>query len=79
MRRLLPRFGRTMAALFLLLALEPGSVCLASETIRIRPGFQQILERSGVSRISRMSLSNRKGISRTNPKSTTLAALRAPD
>ena len=49
MRRLLPR---AVAALSLLLAPAPGSVSLASETIRIRPGFQQILERSGVSRLS---------------------------
>jgi len=41
-----------MAALSLLLALASGSVSLASETIRIRPGFQRILERSGVSRLS---------------------------
>jgi pilus assembly protein CpaC len=41
-----------MAALSLLLPLAPGSVSLASETIRIRPGFQRILERSGVSRLS---------------------------
>ena len=51
MRRLLPRAGRSM----------PPSPCswpctssasLASETIRIRPGFQRILERTGVSRLS---------------------------
>jgi len=41
-----------MAALSLLLALAPGSVSMASETIRIRPGFQRILERTGVSRLS---------------------------
>jgi pilus assembly protein CpaC len=52
MRRLLPRAGRAVAALSLFLALAQGSVSLASETIRIRPGFQQILERSGVSRLS---------------------------
>jgi len=49
MRRLLPR---AVAALFLFLAFGSGSTSLASETIRIRPGFQQILERSGVSRLS---------------------------
>jgi len=52
MRRLLPRAGRAVAALSLFLALAPGSASLASETIRIRPGFQQVLERSGVSRLS---------------------------
>lgn len=52
MRRLLPRAGRAVAALSLFLALAAGSVSQGSETIRIRPGFQQILERSGVSRIS---------------------------
>ena len=41
-----------MAALSLLLVLAPGSVSLASETIRIRPGFQKILDRTGVSRLS---------------------------
>ena len=43
---------RVVAALSLFLVLVPGSASLASETIRVRPGFQQILERSGVSRIS---------------------------
>jgi len=52
MRRLLPRAGRAVAALSLFLGMAPGSVSMASETIRIRPGFQQILERSGVSRLS---------------------------
>ena len=52
MRRLLPSSGRTMAALSLLLTLAPFSVSPASETIRIRPGFQRILERTGVSRLS---------------------------
>ena len=52
MRRLCPYSVRTLAALSLLLALAPGSVSIASETIRIRPGFQRILERSGVSRLS---------------------------
>jgi pilus assembly protein CpaC len=41
-----------VAALSLLLVLAPGSVSLASETIRIRPGFQKILDRTGVSRLS---------------------------
>jgi len=49
MRRLLPRAAAT---LFLFLALAPVSGPLASETIRIRPGFQRILERTGVSRLS---------------------------
>ena len=52
MRRLLPHAGRAVAALSLFLALASGSASLASETIRIRPGFQQILERTGVSRLS---------------------------
>ncbi|MBP2678940.1 MAG: cpaC, partial [Deltaproteobacteria bacterium] len=52
MRRLLPRFGQAFAALPLILAFASGSASLASETIRIRPGFQQILERTGVSRLS---------------------------
>jgi len=52
MRRFLPHAGREVAALFLLLALAPGPVSLASETIRIRPGFQQILDRPDVSRLS---------------------------
>ncbi|HLO10420.1 MAG TPA: pilus assembly protein N-terminal domain-containing protein [Desulfobacteria bacterium] len=52
MRRLLPRAGRTIAALSLFLAMSPDTGSLASETIRIRPGFQQILERAGVSRLS---------------------------
>jgi pilus assembly protein CpaC len=52
MRRLHPRSGRVLAALFLLLALAPGSVSAAPETIRIRPGFQRILQRTGVSRLS---------------------------
>ncbi len=49
MRRLLPR---AVAALSLVLVLAPGSASMASETIRIRPGFQRILERPGVSRLS---------------------------
>ena len=52
MIRLLPRAERATAALSLILALAPVSMSPASETIRIRPGFQQILERSGVSRLS---------------------------
>ena len=52
MRRLLPRAGRAVAALSLFLALAPASVSLASETIRIRPGFQRILDRPDVSRLS---------------------------
>jgi len=51
-RRLLPRSGDAIAALSLLLALASGSAGIASETIRIRPGFQRILERTGVSRLS---------------------------
>jgi pilus assembly protein CpaC len=49
MRRFLPRI---VAALSLSLVLAPGSASPASETIRIRPGFQRILERTGVSRLS---------------------------
>jgi len=52
MRRLLPRYGHCFAALFMILAFASGSASIASETIRIRPGFQQILERTGVSRLS---------------------------
>jgi pilus assembly protein CpaC len=52
MNRLFPRAVRTIAALSLFLALAPAAASLATEMIRIRPGFQQILERSGVSRIS---------------------------
>ena len=52
MRRLLPRCGQAFVALPLILAFASGSASLASETIRIRPGFQQILERTGVSRLS---------------------------
>jgi pilus assembly protein CpaC len=47
MRRILPR-----AALSLVLLSTSGSASIASETIRIRPGFQQILDRTGVSRLS---------------------------
>ncbi len=52
MIRPLPRAGRAIAALSLILALASDAASLATETIRIRPGFQQILERSGVSRLS---------------------------
>jgi Flp pilus assembly secretin CpaC len=41
-----------VAPLSLFLALAPVSGSTASETIRIRPGFQRILERPGVSRLS---------------------------
>jgi len=44
--------SRIAASLFLSLVLAPITASMASETIRIRPGFQQILERSGVSRLS---------------------------
>ncbi|MBS1245015.1 MAG: Pilus formation protein terminal region, partial [Deltaproteobacteria bacterium] len=52
MRRLLPRSGGSIAALSMILAFASGSASIASETIRIRPGFQRILERTGVSRLS---------------------------
>jgi pilus assembly protein CpaC len=52
MMRHLPRAGRAVVALSLILAAAPWSISLASETIRIRPGFQQILERPDVSRLS---------------------------
>jgi pilus assembly protein CpaC len=52
MRRFLPRYGHCFAALSMILAFASGSASIASETIRIRPGFQQILERTGVSRLS---------------------------
>ncbi|MHB1024295.1 MAG: type II and III secretion system protein family protein [Desulfobacteria bacterium] len=52
MRHLFPRARRSTAALSLILAFASGSASIASETIRIRPGFQQILERTGVSRLS---------------------------
>lgn len=52
MRRLLSHSGRAVAALSLLLAFASGSASMASETIRIRPGFQKILDRHGVSRLS---------------------------
>jgi pilus assembly protein CpaC len=52
MRRLLPRVPRAVGALALFLAAAPGTASPATETIRIRPGFQQILDRPGVSRLS---------------------------
>jgi Flp pilus assembly secretin CpaC len=52
MRRLLPRVGRTFTALSLFLSFCPGDASLAVETIRLRQGFQRILERPGVSRLS---------------------------
>lgn len=52
MKYLLVRAGRTIATLSLFLSLSPGSPSLAVETIRLRQGFQRILERPGVSRLS---------------------------
>jgi len=52
MRRLLRRSGRAFAALSLFLAFAFVVPSIASETIRIRPGFQRILDRTGVSRLS---------------------------
>jgi len=52
MIRLLPAPVRAFAALSLFLAFVSVSPSIASETIHIRPGFQQILERPGVSRVS---------------------------
>jgi pilus assembly protein CpaC len=52
MRLLLSGSTNTFAILCLILASATGSASIASETIRIRPGFQQILERTGVSRLS---------------------------
>ncbi len=52
MRRLLPCSGQAFASFSMILALVSGSASIASETIRIRPGFQRILERTGVSRLS---------------------------
>ena len=46
------RSRRAFALLSLLLAICSGSPSVASETIRIRPGFQRVLDRAGVSRIS---------------------------
>ena len=48
----LRRCGCAVAALSLLLAPGTGGASGAPGTIRIRPGFQQILERTGVSRLS---------------------------
>lgn len=52
MRCLLPRFGQAIGTLFMILVFLSGPPSIASETIRIRPGFQRILERTGVSRLS---------------------------
>jgi pilus assembly protein CpaC len=52
MTPLLPRAGIVLSVLTLVFALPPPSSCRGSETIRIRAGFQQVLERPGVSRIS---------------------------
>ena len=52
MKRLLLTSGRAFAALFLILASASASESIAPESIRIRPGFQKILERTGVSRLS---------------------------
>ena len=52
MKRALLPAGRAVAGLSLLLSLTPCSGPFAAETIRIRPGFQQIIDRPGVSRIS---------------------------
>jgi pilus assembly protein CpaC len=45
-----PRLHAAFAVVLVSLSAVPGS--LALETIRVRPGFQQILERHGVSRLS---------------------------
>jgi len=52
MKGLLSPAGGVFAALSLILSLASGVPSIASETIRIRPGFQRILERTGVSRLS---------------------------
>jgi len=52
MRRLLPRARHAIAAVSLFLAFASGATSPASETIRIRPGFQRILDRPDVSRLS---------------------------
>ena len=52
MKRLLLTSWRGFAAVFLILASASASESIASESIRIRPGFQKILERTGVSRLS---------------------------
>jgi len=46
------RAGRIVAAISLFLSITQVSVSMAVETIRIRQGFQQVLERHGVSRLS---------------------------
>jgi len=52
MRGPLPRAGSSLAALSMVLAFASASVSLAAETIRLRPGFQRILDRREVSRLS---------------------------
>ena len=52
MKRLLLTSWRGFAAVFLILASASASESIASESIRLRPGFQKILERTGVSRLS---------------------------
>ncbi|MBP2682383.1 MAG: secretion protein [Deltaproteobacteria bacterium] len=51
MKRFLPGGGMAFL-LALILSFATGSVSFSAETIRIRAGFQQVLERSGVSRLS---------------------------
>lgn len=51
MKRFLPGGGMAFL-LALILSFATGSVSISAETIRIRAGFQQVLERSGVSRLS---------------------------
>jgi len=51
MNRFLPGGGMAFL-LALVLSIATGSVSFSAETIRIRAGFQQVLERSGVSRLS---------------------------
>jgi len=47
------RLAALAAAILTLLVISaPGSASTASETLRIRPGFQKIIERPGVSRLS---------------------------
>jgi pilus assembly protein CpaC len=52
MKRSRARVAGAFAGLSLLFSLCPGYEPMAAETIRIRQGFQQILERPGVSRLS---------------------------
>lgn len=52
MRRLHRNAVRAVAAFSLLLAMAPSPVSIASETIRLRKGFQKILDRPNVTRIS---------------------------